>query len=210
MTSTGPRVDSSFKPSCSCNAVKRDAPDGRAPTPTASIVTIARFRIFMTVIDDCRRPTVVSQSGVGCSTRSITTTSTGPRDDSSLSPNCSWRAVKIDGPVAVDPGRGPLIWCRALDADDDERVHWRTRRFQFQSELFFERREDRGTRGDCAESPGARRIAARRAGRTTPITVAICIGPLSRVSAIPRDRSRARPSARVQIRVSTQAVPAEP
>src|SRR5215510_7416504 len=38
------------------------------------------------------------QFSVGRSARSITSTRTGPRCESSLSPSCSWTAVKIDGP----------------------------------------------------------------------------------------------------------------
>ena len=45
-------------------------------------------------MDQC---TPQDQSGVGGSTRSITNTSTSPRDDSSFSPSCSCSAVKMDG-----------------------------------------------------------------------------------------------------------------
>ena len=48
-----------------------------------------------------QRISVKLQSGVGCEMLSITRNSTGPRWASSLSPNCSCTAVKIDGPSGV-------------------------------------------------------------------------------------------------------------
>ena len=44
------------------------------------------------------------QSSLGLSTRSIMWTSTGPSCGSSLSPSCSWTAVKIEGPPATGGG----------------------------------------------------------------------------------------------------------